>query len=66
VLQNFTELLTCYKSTPFAEGSGYDDNQFFDGEDPMQSVFSFNLALSLVLSQTSSLACKKVCYVLSD
>jgi hypothetical protein len=36
VLQNFTELLTCYKSTPFSDGSGYDDNQFFDGEDPLQ------------------------------
>ncbi|XP_059476903.1 serine/threonine-protein phosphatase 6 regulatory subunit 2 isoform X2 [Neocloeon triangulifer] len=37
VLLNFTELLTCYKSTPFAEGSSYDDNQFFDNEDPMHS-----------------------------
>jgi hypothetical protein len=35
VLQNFTELLTCYKRTPFSEDS-YDDNQFFDGEDPLQ------------------------------
>ncbi|KAF4519046.1 hypothetical protein B566_EDAN001632 [Ephemera danica] len=36
VLQTFTELQTRYTTTPFVENFGYDDNQFFDGEDPMQ------------------------------
>lgn len=35
-LQTFTELQTRYTTTPFVENFGYDDNQFFDGEDPMQ------------------------------